>query len=182
MKTKTRIRAGRITLSHNQADLRTMETRQGRIHDDFNSHSRLGRSVVLSTLASLFIFAGTVAAQNFTIFIEWPIPGTFPEPLEFASSGNNGAYFSEYLGNKIGFLDINKNVITEWTLPPGTYPLRMVSQGQKVAFAEAIQNGKIGLLDPNGSSLTEWAIPQISDRVPFPKRSAVRGSPYFSMT
>jgi len=113
----------------------------------------------LIALAVLCLLPTGVRAQNFTTFTEWRVPTAATQPLYIAVSGNNGAYFAEQFGGKIGFLDIRQNVITEWTLPAGSQPTRAVPQGQKVALVE--ENGHVGVFDPNGSTVTEWTVPLI---------------------
>ena len=112
-----------------------------------------------NTLILVCLFSGIANAQNFTTFREWSVATPASQPLYMTVSGNNGVYFAEQFGGKIGFLDTNKDVITEWTVPLGSEPTGAVPQGQHVAFAE--ENGHVAVLEPNGSTLTEWEVPLI---------------------
>ncbi len=98
------------------------------------------------------------------------IPGC--EPLHPIMLSQRDIFFTERRANKIGAIDVIKNVLTEWplpsipnpiTIPPLRPPLTasphgIVNYGDGVMFCET-GTSKIGLLDPKTNLLTEWDIP-----------------------
>jgi len=99
-------------------------------------------------------------AQNFSTLTEWSIPTPNSFPGQVLASGTSGAYFSELSSGKIGFLDMKRNTITEWTLPAGSSPYGLAADGGNLAFAD--QGSHVAILDPGTSTLKTWTIPSFN--------------------
>ena len=132
--------------------------------------------------ACLFLNFLPVHAQNFTSFTTWQIPVSGSGPRDVAPVGAAATYFTELNSSKIGYLDMNANLLTEWTLPSGAYPRGLSAEGQKVAFAEGNSYAggltgleKIAVLDSASGILTEWSIPRITQSIPEPLQVSMLG-------
>jgi len=146
--------------------------------------SRVSRTAQLRNTAAwlCLCFYPAGHAQTFTRFAEWLIPTSGSGPTNVAPTGGSGMYFTELNSGKIGFLDMNTNLLTEFTLPAGAFPRGLAVQGQRVAFAEGnsyigslIGRGKIALLDSATYVLTEWSIPQITPGTSAPAQVSMLG-------
>jgi virginiamycin B lyase len=94
------------------------------------------------------------------IVTEWYLPDGNARPLDILFlPGSGGVWFTEFMGDRIGFFSFRGNITKEWPLPSGSYPFRLSNDTFGNIWFTMSGRNRIGRLNPYTNEITEYLIP-----------------------
>jgi virginiamycin B lyase len=97
---------------------------------------------------------------------EYRLPDTNARPEGIIYLPASGIWFTEFFGDRIGFMTTSGSLLKEWPLPSGSFPHSLANDTfGNIWFTESGRN-RIGRLNPYTNEITEYLIPT-SNAQPF---------------
>jgi streptogramin lyase len=100
-----------------------------------------------------------IGLLTFLGFIEYFLPDSNARPESVINLPNSGVWFTELVGDRIGFLSPDGSLLKEWPLMPGSLPHSLSNDTfGNIWFTESGRN-RIARLNPYTNEITEYMIP-----------------------